>query len=87
MATVKLILPKPVNTALQAKAVSTSLSTSQLDNGAWDIIYFARMENGKQTGEIQRLGKCIDIITSPNEYDSCILLIKDSFSDPLPEHQ
>ena len=27
------------------------------------------------------------IITSPNEYDSCILLIKDSFSDPLPEHQ
>ena len=33
------------------------------------------------------IAKIKHIITSPNEYDSCILLIKDSFSDPLPEHQ
>ena len=64
MAIVKLVLPKPVNTSLQAKASDVNTSTSNADNGAWDIMYFARIENGKQVGDIQRLGKCVSVETT-----------------------
>ena len=34
-----------------------------MDSGAWDIIYFTRIVNGEQVGDIYRLGKCIGIQT------------------------
>jgi hypothetical protein len=58
MATVTIKLKQPINTSLQAKDSSYD---------AHDIIYFVKMENGKATGEIKRLGECIKI-TKDNEY-------------------
>ena len=61
MATVRLVLTKPINASLQAKT---------LDTGAWDVIYFTRIENGKQVGDIERLGKCVNIETAAGDYYS-----------------
>ena len=61
MATVRLVLTKPINASLQAKT---------LDTGAWDVIYFTRIENGKQVGDIERLGKCVNIETAAGDYFS-----------------
>ena len=69
MATVKLVLTKPVNTSLQAKSLSSASNTSNMDTGAWDVIYFTRIVNGKQSGDIYRLGKCIGIQTDPEDKD------------------
>ena len=68
MATITLTLPNPINASLQAKAASVSSSTANLDNGAWDIIYFTRLENGKQVGDIYRLGKCIALAKGTTNY-------------------
>lgn len=54
MATITIKLKQPVNTSLQANS-----STS---NNAHDIIYFVKIENDKPTGEIKRLGRCLEII-------------------------
>lgn len=61
MATVRLVLTKPINASLQAKT---------LDTGAWDVIYFTRIENGKQVGDIERLGRCVNIETAVGDYYS-----------------
>jgi len=68
MATVKLVLTKPINTSLQAKSLTSASDTSNIDSGAWDIIYFTRIQNGKQVGEIQRLGRCTGIQTAAGTY-------------------
>ena len=70
MATVKLVLTKPINTSLQAKSLSSASSTLNMDTGAWDIIYFTRIVNGKQSGDIYRLGKCISIQTDAGTYSN-----------------
>ena len=70
MATVKLVLTKPVNTSLQAKSLSSASNTSNMDTGAWDVIYFTRIVNGKQSGDIYRLGKCIGIQTDAGTYSN-----------------
>tara|TARA_R110000824_G_scaffold19621_10_gene75600 strand:+ start:1356 stop:1784 length:429 start_codon:yes stop_codon:yes gene_type:complete len=66
MATVKLVLTKPLNVSLQAKTSNVSSTTANIDNGAWDIVYFIRMQNDKQIGDIYRLGKCISITPDKN---------------------
>ena len=70
MATVKLVLTKPVNTSLQAKSFSSASNTSNMDTGAWDVIYFTRIVNGKQSGDIYRLGKCTGIQTDAGTYSN-----------------
>ncbi len=70
MATVKLVLTKPINASLQAKSLSSASSTLNMDTGAWDIIYFTRILNGKQSGDIYRLGKCIGIQTDAGTYSN-----------------
>lgn len=71
MATVRLALTKPINASLQAKT---------LDTGAWDVIYFTRIENGKQVGDIERLGKCVNIETAAGDYLSEEFLENANFS-------
>lgn len=71
MATVRLVLTKPINASLQAKT---------LDTGAWDVIYFTRIENGKQVGDIERLGKCVNIETAAGDYFSEELAQNGDFS-------
>jgi len=70
MATVKLTFPGVVNTSLQAKVATLESQTANLDNGAWDIIYFTRIDSttGKQSGDVYRLGKCIGISNDANMY-------------------
>ena len=70
MATVKLVLTKPVNTSLQAKSLSSASNTSNMDTGAWDVIYFTRIVNGKQSGDIYRLGKCTGVQTDAGTYSN-----------------
>ena len=71
MATVQLVLTKPINASLQAKA---------LDTGAWDVIYFTRIEDGKQVGDIERLGRCVNIQSAAGDYLSEELLQNANFS-------
>jgi hypothetical protein len=80
MAIVRLALTKPINTSLQAKASDVNASTSNVDNGAWDIVYFTRIENGKQVGDIERLGKCVNIETAAGDYFSEELARNGDFS-------
>ena len=70
MATVKLTFPGVVNTSLQAKDAILESQTANVDNGAWDIIYFTRIDSttGKQSGDIYRLGKCIGVSSDANTY-------------------
>lgn len=69
MATVRITLPLPVNTSLQPK-VSTvaSDSASDVDSGAWDIIYFVKIVDGKQSGDIIELGECIAVVQGTTNY-------------------
>tara|TARA_R100001463_G_scaffold14467_3_gene38018 strand:- start:851 stop:1267 length:417 start_codon:yes stop_codon:yes gene_type:complete len=64
MAIVKITLPGLVNTSLQAKQIDVNIGTSNVDNGAWDIIYFTRIDgsSGKQSSKVYRLGKCINVV-------------------------
>ena len=70
MAIVKLTFPGIVNTSLQAKDATLESQTANVDNGAWDIIYFTRIDSttGKQSGDIYRLGKCVVISSDANTY-------------------
>ena len=69
MAEITITLPNPVNTSLQAKASATATNTdSQTDKGAWDIIYFVKIEDGKQVGDIVQLGECIGVTTGTTTY-------------------
>ena len=70
MATVKLVLTKPINASLQAKSLSSASNTLNMDSGAWDIIYFTRIDSTtcKQSGDIYRLGKCVGISSDINTY-------------------
>jgi len=65
MAIVKLALTNPINVSLQAKTATVTSSLTN-DNGAWDILYFTRIEAGKQVGDILRLGKCTLITPNKN---------------------
>ena len=63
----RLILNKPINISLQPKPTNiVDGFTSQ--SGAWDIIYFIRMENNLPQGQIYRLGKCFDISEESGTY-------------------
>lgn len=72
MAIVKITLPGLANASLQAKGIDIHVGTNNLDNGAWDIIYFARMDasTGEQSSKVYRLGKCVGIVqgTHPRNY-------------------
>ena len=70
MAIVKLTIPGQVNTSLQAKPKAVDSITANLDNGAWDIIYFVRIDptTNKQVGDVYRLGKCVAISSDSNSY-------------------
>jgi hypothetical protein len=57
-----LTLPAPINVSLQSK-LANIVSGNISEQGAWDIIYFARMNTGNQNGQVYRLGKCTGINT------------------------
>jgi len=70
MAEITITLPNPVNTSLQAKISATAINTSnENDSGGWDIIYFVKIENGKQSGNIIQLGECIAVTTGATTYN------------------
>ena len=66
MAIVKLILPGIVNTSLQAKPLTAAIATERVDSGAWDVIYFARIDpvTNEQSSGIYRLGVCVSIASN-----------------------
>tara|TARA_R100001082_G_scaffold60861_2_gene33846 strand:- start:8063 stop:8464 length:402 start_codon:yes stop_codon:yes gene_type:complete len=70
MATATLTLPNPINVSLQAKPTNVANNTTNIDNGAWDIIYFVRIDpiTQKQTGDIYRFGKCISLSKGAKHY-------------------
>ena len=70
MAMMKLTLPGKANVSLQAKPRNIPAQTDNIDSGAWDIIYFTRIDpvTNKQYGDIYRLGTCTSIIQGVNEY-------------------
>ena len=64
-------LPLPVNPSLTAKLATVASDTEDSpDTGAWDIVYFSRVNfsTGKQIGEVVRLGECI-ALTNPSAED------------------
>lgn len=62
-----LVLNKPINISLQSK-LTTVVDGFPSQDGAWDIIYFQRIENGVASGQIYRLGKCIGLDSEPGIY-------------------
>jgi hypothetical protein len=70
MAIVKITLPGLANASLQAKPLDIHVGTSNIDNGAWDIIYFARMDasTGEQSSKVYRLGKCVGMVQGSDNY-------------------
>ena len=77
MAEINLTLPNPINITLQAKPANVASSTGNIDNGAWDIIYFTRTETvldannnsiTRQIGSIYKLGNCIGVEPGPDSY-------------------
>lgn len=69
MATIRITLPNPVNKSLQAKIAAVASNTdSNTDNGGWDIIYFVKMVDGKQSGDIVQLGECIAYTEGTSTY-------------------
>ena len=64
-------LPLPINPSLTAKLATTASDTEDTpDTGAWDIIYFCKVNfsTGKQIGDVVRLGECI-ALTNPSAED------------------
>ena len=77
MSIIKLTLPNPINITLQAKPTNVASNTGNIDNGAWDVIYFTRTEtvtdaNGvsktRQVGDIYKLGDCISVTPGIDTY-------------------
>tara|TARA_R100001163_G_scaffold65057_1_gene60949 strand:- start:2795 stop:3178 length:384 start_codon:yes stop_codon:yes gene_type:complete len=69
MATIRITLPLPVNTSLQPKLSNVANSTANIaDSGGWDIIYFVKMVNGKQSGDVIELGECIAVVEGTTTY-------------------
>ena len=69
MATIRITLPNPVNKSLQAKIAAVASNTdSDTDNGGRDIIYFVKMVDGKQSGDIIQLGECIAYTEGTSTY-------------------
>ena len=69
MATIRITLPNPVNKSLQAKIAAVASNTdSDTDAGGWDIIYFVKMVDGKQSGDIIQLGECIAYTEGTSTY-------------------
>jgi len=69
MATIRITLPNPVNKSLQAKTAAVASDTaSQTDSGGWDIIYFVKIVDGKQSGSIIKLGECIAYTEGTSTY-------------------
>jgi hypothetical protein len=69
MATIRITLPNPVNKSLQAKIAAVASNTdSDTDSGGWDIIYFVKMVDGKQSGDIIQLGECIAYTEGTSTY-------------------
>ena len=77
MSIIKLTLPNPINITLQAKPTNVASNTGNIDNGAWDVIYFVRTEtvidaNGvattRQVGDIYKLGDCISVTPGQDNY-------------------
>lgn len=62
MAVITLTIPGIINVSLQQKDQEILLEGTQ----AMDIIYFARMSNGIQVGDIIRLGECVGIESCDN---------------------
>ena len=75
----KLIIPKPINVSLQSKLSTVVDNTTVLQEGAWDIIYFCRIQNGTQSGDVHRLGKCVNI--EDNATRSAELLDNNTFAN------
>lgn len=70
MPTIRITLPLPVNTSLQPKTSSVSSDTSNVaDSGGWDIVYFVKMVENKQSGNIIELGECIAVTTGETTYN------------------
>ena len=64
-------LPLPLNPSLTAKVATVATDTEDNpDTGAWDIIYFCKVNfsTGKQIGDVVRLGECI-ALTNPSAED------------------
>ncbi len=69
MATIRITLPLPVNASLQPKVSTVASSTPNTsDSGGWDIIYFVKMVDGKQSGGVIELGECIAVVQGTTTY-------------------
>ena len=70
MAVIQITLPNPVNVSLQAKTAGIATDTSShIDTGSWDLVYFANLDaDGKQTGDIVKLGECIAVVEGATTY-------------------
>ena len=77
MADIILKLKQPVNVSLQTKPKDNKSAP----NSAWDVIYFVKMSNGKQVGDIKKLGDCINI-TKNKEYFNITVSIEDEIETP-----
>ena len=80
-----LTLNKPINISLQTKP-TTVVDGFPSQDGAWDIVYFMRMEGGKPVGQIYRLGKCINLETEPGIHLSGQFLYTGNSLSPHPGH-
>ena len=69
MATITLTLPQPINISLQAKPEAVAAGSNEIDTGAWDVIYFVRIDNGKPVGQVFKLGNCISIAQNADSYN------------------
>lgn len=70
MAVIQITLPNPINTSLQAKTSTVATnSSSHVDTGSWDLVYFVNLDaDGKQTGDIVKLGECIAVVAGDTTY-------------------
>ena len=57
MASIQLTLPNPINIALQAKPTNVATTTGNIDNGAWDVIYFVRTETVIDANGVKIMGE------------------------------
>ena len=84
MPIITLTLPNPINISLQVKPADIDLNTLNQDKGAWDIIYFTRINliTGKQVGEVYRLGECVGITKGGGDLYTIEVNVGDNVQTP-----
>ena len=83
-------LPLPVNPSLTAKPSTVASATEETpDSGAWDIVYFSRINfsTGDQIGDVVRLGECIALAnpSAEDELTTYTIGVQTTGTELLPE--